>query len=84
MAYVSVEVDLSDFDTDELVDELASRKVSGMDAGSVAAAFFELPPLNSEDVHPLHRVYYRLKLGDECGALDEIRTYLQDQLGVVL
>lgn len=84
--YVEVDVDLSRFDTSDLMEEITKRDIAKHDhhAKGVDPIPCIVPPLNSEEVHPLHRVYYRLKLGDESGALEEMRTFLQDELGVVL
>jgi len=76
-----VEVELSEIDESDLLEELKSRLSKGelSDAGLA-----EIPPLGSEERHPLHSVYYSLKTGDEKRALEQMRAYLCDELGVVL
>ena len=71
---VEIEVDLEDFEDDTLLKELQSR---GVCTG-------ELPPLCDEERHPMHEVFYALKAGDERRALEVTRSWLCDELGVVL
>jgi hypothetical protein len=84
--YVEVNVSLEDFDTLDLLEEIGKRDIGKQDHLDDCASPIPciVPPLNSEEVHPLHRVYYRLKLGDDAGAIEEMRKYLSDELGVVL
>lgn len=99
MADVQVEVDLRRFPTDVLMDEIKDRgemKVHQRlveidaenerdmeEAGSTREEWTRIPKLNKGD-HPLHNVYYALKFGKPEHALDLMRDYVSDQLGVVL
>lgn len=74
--YLDVDVELSDIDTYDLREELESR-----DAIEPPAA---IPPLNGEETHPLHEIYYAFKFGLTDRAADLSRAYVCDQLGVVL
>lgn len=69
-----VEVDLDDFETKDLQDELLKRNID-VDG---------LPPLHGEEAHPLHEIYYAFKFGLTDRATDLARAYVCDALGVVL
>lgn len=66
---VDVDVSLDDFDTEDLVDELESR---GESAG------------DPEDDEGLREVYYALKFGLDDRAMQLMRRYVCDTLGVIL
>jgi hypothetical protein len=72
MVTVEIDVDISDFDDDVLLEEVHDRGIS------------EIPPLSSGDKHPMHAAYHALKAGDERRALEVTRSWLCDELGVVL
>lgn len=74
--YVDVDVDLGDIDTVDLQNELASRQRT---EGATVT-----PPLNGEEVHPLHEIYYAFKFGLSDRATELARKYVCDELGVVL
>lgn len=90
-ADVEVDVDLSRFPTDVLLEELRERQreneleeaIADYEA-SVPSMVPAIPPLNSEVRHPMHDIYYALKFGKPTHALDLMRDYVSDQLGVVL
>ena len=100
LTQVSVEVDMSKFPLDALMDEIKSRLDAVADrrmqtamaqhrekldeAEGYAEEWVRIPPLNSVDQHPLHGIYYAMKFGKESHALDLMRDYLGDQFGVVL
>lgn len=71
---VEVEIDLDDFDTDDLLEVLASRDVHRP----------AVPPLSSDETHPLHEIYYAFKFGLTERATELARAYVCDELGVVL
>lgn len=75
--YVDVDVDLGDISTPDLQAELASRQKADLASGVV-------PPLNSEEAHPLHEIYYAFKFGLPDRATELARKYVCDELGVVL
>lgn len=77
---VDVEVWLDDVDTDDLVEELSSRG----DLPAAKPGISAVPPLNSEETHPLHEIYYAFKFGLTDRATELARTYVCDELGVVL
>jgi len=68
---VDVEVDLSDFETDDLMEELESR-------GHPAAA------TETDPVSTLNELHYALKFGLADKALDAARRYVNDVLGTCL
>lgn len=70
---VEIDVDLNDFTVEQLRDELAKRD---MPSG--------VPPLNTEEHHPLHEIYYAFKFGLDQKAAELARAYICDELGVVL
>lgn len=69
---VDVEVDLDDFDDDDLIDELESR---GISHGCVSA---------EHALSTLSELHYALKFGLNDRALEVARRYVNDQLGTVL
>lgn len=98
-ADVQVEVDLRKFPTDTLMDELKEREEMRLhqrlkeialandreiDDASDSKQWQRIPPLNSDEKHPLHSIYYALKFGKKEHAIDLMRDYLGDQFGVVL
>ena len=99
-ADVKVEVDLRKFPTDVLMDEIKERGELRLhqqlaeieaenereieEAGHRKNDYVRIPPLNSEDKHPLHGIYYALKFGKNEHAIDLMRDFLGDQFGVVL
>lgn len=70
---VSVEVDMSEFDTDDLERELRNRGK----AGGVSR-------LGENGGHPLHEIFYALKFGMTDRALELTRLHVCEELGVVL
>lgn len=100
LAQANVEVDLGKFPVDALMDEIKSRNDATArrrletamaqhrekieEADSYEDEWVRIPRLSSGDQHPLHGIYYALKFGKEAHALDLLRDYLGDQLGVVL
>jgi hypothetical protein len=70
---VEVEVDLDDFDTDDLVAELESRNVTVGGGMSEEAA-----------ISALSELHYALKFGLNEKALELARGYVNDQLGTAL
>jgi hypothetical protein len=68
---VDVEIDLGDFDDDDLIDELESR------GQSVAGTL-------GDGAASLQEIYYALKFGLNERALELMRRHISDQLGVVL
>jgi hypothetical protein len=99
-ADVQVEVDLRKFSTETLMDEIKERGEAVLhqrlraieekrerdleEAEHSKDDYVYIPPLNSEDKHPLHGIYYALKFGKKDHAVDLMRDYLADQFGVVL
>jgi len=98
-AEVQVEVDLRKFSTETLMDEIKDRGEMKLHQGLVALEeereremeeasnrdeWVRIPGLQSGEKHPLHNVYYALKFGKPTHALDLMRDYVSDQLGVVL
>lgn len=75
VGHIDVDVDLADFDTDDLVAEIASRAANGES---------ETPSLGSETPHPLHEIYYAFKFNLSDRATELMRAYVCDQLGVIL
>lgn len=65
--------DLEDFTDKQLIEELKKRDLGGA-----------TPRLNSEEVHPLHEIYYALKFGLNEKAVELMRDYVSEELGVVL
>lgn len=98
-ADVEVEVDLRKFSTDTLMEEIKEREEFRVhqklkeiclandceieDAGD-SKQWARIPPLNSEEKHPLHGIYYALKFGKKDHAVDLMRDYLSNQFGVCL
>lgn len=72
---VDVDIDLDDFDTEDLLAELANRNQQKPPT---------VPPLSSEETHPLHEIYYAFKFGLTDRAAELARAYVCDELGVVL
>ncbi len=66
---VEVDVDLSDFDTDDLADELDSRLKGGSG-------------IPGDDA--LNEIYYAFKFGQEARAVELTRAYVCDALGKIL
>lgn len=66
--YVEVEIDIEDIDTEDLEDELTRRRGSTGEGSSVA----------------LSDIYLQLKFGNEARALELMRTFIEDQMGVIL
>lgn len=96
---VQVEVDLRRFSTDILMEEIKDREEMRVhqrlkeivlsndrqiEEASNDHPLAHVPRLNSGEQHPLHGVYYALKFGKQEHALDLMRDYLSDVLGVVL
>lgn len=96
---VQVEVDLRRFSTDILMEEIKDREEMRVhqrlkeivlsndrqiEEASNDHPLAHVPGLNSGEQHPLHGVYYALKFGKQEHALDLMRDYLSDVLGVVL
>jgi hypothetical protein len=79
--YVSVQIDMSDIDTDDLMEELRDRQKSTL---SHDAAIILAPPLKDGGGHALHENYYAIKFGMDARAVDLMRVYLNDQLGTAL
>lgn len=79
---VDVDVSLDRFDTEDLVEELESRRkiAPGSEVGIDAG----IPPLNGEEKHPLHEIYYAFKFGLTDRATELARAYVCDQFGVIL
>jgi hypothetical protein len=71
--YVEVEVDLQDFDSEDLAEELESRGYTVISGG-------EGSPLDDEEV--LRSMYDTLKLGGD--ATPQLEKYLCDKLGTIL
>lgn len=77
--FIDVDVDLEEIDTDDLLAELRERnKVGSSETPS------NTPPLNSEETHPLHEIYYAFKFGLTDRATELARKYVCDELGVIL
>lgn len=74
--HVEVDVELEDIDTDDLIEELQGR--------NALPPMSAIPPLNAEDSHPLHGIYYALKAGLVERAVELTRAHVCDELGVVL
>ena len=62
MTYVTVDVDLSDFDTDELVEELESRGevIGGYENGSLVTAIYEKRRLGQDYQTELDALIYEV------------------------
>lgn len=75
VGHIDVDVNMDDFETDDLVAEIALRVANG-DAA--------VPALNSDTPHPLHEIYYAFKFGLNDRATELMRAYVCDQLGVIL
>lgn len=71
MAYVTVEIDMSDLDADDMTDELERR---GIRVGD------QVPDTNTE----LTEMFYAFKLGREDRAIELARKIAQDHTGGVL
>ncbi len=71
--YVEVEVDLNDFDSEDLAEELESRGYTVISSG-------ENPPLD-DDIE-LRSMYETMKLGGDVNP--QLVKYLCDKLGVIL
>lgn len=71
--YVEVEVDLNDFDSEDLAEELESRGYTVISRG-------ENPPL--DDDLELRSMYETMKLGGDVNP--QLVKYLCDKLGVIL
>jgi hypothetical protein len=100
LTQVSVEVDMSKFPVEALIEEVKSRLdvVAARRLNTIISAhrdkmeeaegypeeWVRIPVLNSGDQHPLHGIYYAMKFGKESHALDLMRDFLGDQFGVVL
>lgn len=89
VGYVEVEVDLTKFSTEDMLNEIESRRSKSKEAASAAASAPEsvvdvIPPLSGEDAHPLHAIYYAFKFGMNEKAAELSRAYCCDQLGVIL
>lgn len=100
LTQVSVEVDMSKFPVEALIEEVksrlnvvATRRLNTImaahrdrieDAEGYPEEWVRIPPLNGTDQHPLHGIYYAMKFGKESHALDLMRDFLGDQFGVVL
>ena len=72
---IYVEVDLADIETEALQDELNKRLGSKNNM---------VPTLGGEYAHPLHEIYYAMKFRLIDKANDLMRTYICDELGVIL
>lgn len=72
-AHIEIDVDIADFSSEEIVAEVKRR---GLVTG--------IPRLEGEERHPLHDVYYALKYGSDATALELLKSFLSDELGVVL
>lgn len=78
---VEAEVWLDEIETSDLAEELSKRG----DLSTVnAAKVITVPPLNGEDKHPLHDIFYAFKAGLTDRATELARAYVCDELGVVL
>lgn len=66
---VDVDVSLDDFETDDLIEELESRGAKETTATGESA---------------LHEVYYAIKFGLDDRAMQLMRRYVCDTLGVIL
>lgn len=71
---VEVDVDLGDFETKDLQDELAKRNAGIADTALTLG----------EDPHPLTEIYYAFKFGLDERATQLARQFVCDTLGVVL
>lgn len=71
---VDIDVDLADFETKDLQDELVKRKV-GTDDTQLH---------NGHEPHPLTEIYYAFKFGLNDRAMDLTRSFVSDAMGVVL
>jgi monomeric isocitrate dehydrogenase len=71
--YVEVEIDLNEFDSEDLAEELESRGYTVISGG-------ENPPLDDEI--ELRSMYETMKLGRDVNP--QLVKYLCDKLGVVL
>lgn len=71
---IDVDVDLGDFQTKDLQDELTKRKVGTADTQKQ----------NGDEPHPLTEIYYALKFGLDQRAMDLTRAFVSDAMGVVL
>ncbi len=62
MTYVTVDVDLSDFDTDELVEELESRGevISGYENSGLVTAIYEKRRLGQDYQTELDKLIYEV------------------------
>ncbi|WP_395406259.1 hypothetical protein ACHMW6_06200 [Pseudoduganella sp. UC29_106] len=74
VGYIDVDVELTDFRTEDLAAELARRQQGPNGT----------PGLNTEERHPLHDIFYSLKSGQSDRAIELTRQYVCDELGVVL
>jgi hypothetical protein len=77
---VDVDIELEHFSTADLICELEKRQHGKGEPVKVAST----PPLNTEQAHPLHEIYYAFKFGLSDRATDLARAYVCDELGVVL
>lgn len=68
MTYITVDVDLSEFDTEELIDELKSRG--------------ELPGFNADTDELLNKIYELRRLGKDYDSV--LDAYLYQKLGRVI
>lgn len=69
MAKVYVDVELDEFDTDELIEELESRNKS---FGGIA------------NMERIKEIFYALKFGQDAKALELTKVLVQDATGMVL
>jgi len=75
---VDIDIELGHFDIADLIKELESRNKSDL----VVAT--STPPLNTDQTHPLHEIYYAFKFGLTDRAAELSRAYVCDELGGVL
>ncbi|WP_176317899.1 hypothetical protein [Burkholderia vietnamiensis] len=68
MPWVTVDVDLRDIDTDDLVEELERRRKHPEESGDVS----------------IKQIFEALYVGNDAAALDLTKRYIQDTTGRVL
>lgn len=66
--YVEVEIDIEDIATEDLEEEL-SRRCGGITGDARVA---------------LSDIYLQLKFGNDARALEMVRTFVEDEMGVIL
>lgn len=76
---IVVDVDY-DLDDDDIEDFSDSVLIAEMERRGIN----QVPSLKSEEHHPLHEIYYALKFGLSDKAVELMRAYVSEELGVVL